>query len=164
MAFSFRKAAGLASYVPTALVLAGLVALWAWGARSGWQLDGGLAWWRKPKPDEGEAGKRPAKEEDVGALAPLELSSDAAADKAGFELGQAKRRSVPRVVRATGVLAFDQTRYAHLSARAPGTAWRVLKGVGDPVGKDEVLALVASAEAGKAKADFLKALVQVDER
>ena len=29
------------------------------------------------------------------------------------------------------MLAFDQTRYAHLAPRASGTAWRVLRNVGD---------------------------------
>jgi cobalt-zinc-cadmium efflux system membrane fusion protein len=65
------------------------------------------------------------------------------------------------VVTASGELAFDPTRVAHLSTRVPGTAWRVSKKVGDPVRAGEVLALIDAAEVGKAKAEFQQALVQV---
>jgi cobalt-zinc-cadmium efflux system membrane fusion protein len=42
--------------------------------------------------------------------------------------------------------------------------WRIDKEIGDPVRKDEVIALIEAAEVGKTKADFLQDLTQVSQR
>jgi hypothetical protein len=55
-------------------------------------------------------------------------------------------------------------RVALLSAPVAGRAWQVLKDLGDLVQKGELPALVDAPEVGKAKAEFLQALLQVEVR
>ena len=69
-------------------------------------------------------------------------------------------RPVVEFVAGNGEIGYDQTRTARLSARVPGSVFRAFKEVGDPVRDGEVLALVDAAEVGKAKSEFLTALVQ----
>ena len=64
-------------------------------------------------------------------------------------------------VTANGEVAYDQTRTARLSARSAGAVFRAYKQVGDPVKRGEVVALVDAADVGRAKAEFLQAVVQV---
>ena len=155
----FMKA--LAHQLPTLVVLAGLVFLGWWGAVHEWRL-GKMAPWLPgraaalPKPE-----PEPPQNPSVGPDE-VKLDSPETAGQAGIETGEAKRQGVTHIVRASGVLAFDQTRYAHSAARVSGTAWRVFAGAGKRVAKDEVLALVAAPEAGKARADFLAAWVSHD--
>src|SRR5262249_27227045 len=80
------------------------------------------------------------------------LRGDDSAEHAGVETGKARRQALSQYVEAPAVLAFDQTRYAHLAPRVNGTAWRVLRQMGDSVGRGDVLALVAAPEVGKLKA------------
>jgi cobalt-zinc-cadmium efflux system membrane fusion protein len=73
-------------------------------------------------------------------------------------------RTVPGVkaIAATGAIAYDQTRVARLSAGVPCTVWRLEKAVGQTVLKNDVLALVNAPDVGKAKAEFLAALVAAE--
>src|SRR5262245_23961906 len=121
----------LARALPTALVLAGLGALAWWGARNDWQLPS-LAALRGRKEEKKEKKEEP---EDEGPLRPglVSLSSETTAAQAGIETAPARRETLQREVTAPAVVAFDQRRYAHLSARAAGTAWRVLVQAGDSV-------------------------------
>ena len=151
----------LARQVPTVVVLAGLGLLGWWGAAHEWHLGQMFPWLPgrpapTPKP-EPEPPQNPSVSPDD-----VKLDSPDTTAQAGIETGEAKRQGVTHTVRATGVLAFDQTRYAHSAARVSGTAWRVFAGAGKRVVKDEVLALVAAPEAGKARADFLAAWVSHD--
>jgi len=82
--------------------------------------------------------------------------------KTGLQVVKAEGRPLAQYVTAPGRLDFDQTRYAELAPRAPGTVWRVYKQEGEWVDEGDVLALVASAAVGQAKAEFLQALVQRD--
>jgi cobalt-zinc-cadmium efflux system membrane fusion protein len=66
-------------------------------------------------------------------------------------------RNLAQLVQANGVLDYDRTQYAEMSPRADGVVWRVLSREGDRVKSGQVLAVVASAEVGKAKSDFLAA-------
>lgn len=79
-------------------------------------------------------------------------------EKAGIDITPAWQSTVTDAVGASGEVLFDPGRVARVSARAPGTAWQVFKAVGDPVKAGDVLALVNSADVGKAKADFQQAL------
>jgi cobalt-zinc-cadmium efflux system membrane fusion protein len=94
----------------------------------------------------------------------LQFASQAAADKAGVEVDVAVLAPVVETVAGNGEITFDQSRVARLSSRLPGTVWRVERQVGDAVKQGDVLALVDAAEVGKAKAEFLQALAQVDVR
>src|SRR5262249_39119084 len=57
---------------------------------------------------------------------------------------------------ANGEIIYDETHTAHLASRVPGTVWRGEKKIGDPVRKGDILALVDSAEIGRAKTDMLQ--------
>jgi len=92
----------------------------------------------------------------------IQFASREAADRAGIDVKRVERAPVVEAVRANGEVAYDQTRVARLSARLPGSVWWVPKAVGDAVKRGEVVALVDAAEVGKAKAEFLQAVVQVD--
>lgn len=92
----------------------------------------------------------------------IQFASAEAVEKAGIEVEPVERGAVIEAVTANGEVTYDQTRVARLSARAPGTVWRVYKQAGDPVAAGEVLALVDAAEVGRAKSEFLQALTQAD--
>jgi cobalt-zinc-cadmium efflux system membrane fusion protein len=91
----------------------------------------------------------------------IQFASLESADKAGVDIALVDQQAVLETVTANGELVYDPTRAARLSSRAPGAVWRVVKQVGQPVRKGEVLALVDAAEVGRAKSDFLQAIAQV---
>jgi membrane fusion protein, heavy metal efflux system len=90
----------------------------------------------------------------------IQFASETAVKKAGIGIDTVWFAPMIEFVAGNGELVYDQTRTARLSARAPGTVFRVFKRVGDPVRQGEILALVDAADVGKAKAEFLQALVQ----
>jgi cobalt-zinc-cadmium efflux system membrane fusion protein len=94
----------------------------------------------------------------------IQFTSQGAVEKAGIEVDPVREAPVVEFVTGNGEIRYDQTLTARLSARVPGTVFRATKMVGDTVEKGEVLALVDAAEVGKAKAEFLQALVQVRSR
>src|SRR5262245_31498386 len=133
MSSNLRASLGwLTRSVPTVLVLAGLAALFVWGARTGWKLPSLAELRGKEKEKDPKKGD---KKDDDDLLTPgsVSLSSDKDATGAGIETAPAKLEALNRAITAPAVLAFDQRRYAHLSARANGTAWRVLRDAGDSV-------------------------------
>lgn len=89
----------------------------------------------------------------------IQFVSIEAADRAGVEVEPVWTGPVVEAVAANGEVTYDPTRTARLSARAPGTVFRMYKQVGDPVRAGEVVALVDAAEVGRAKAAFFQALV-----
>jgi cobalt-zinc-cadmium efflux system membrane fusion protein len=91
----------------------------------------------------------------------VRFASQEAVEKAGIDIAPVWQTAMTEVITASGEVTFDRTQVARLSARVPGTAWRVMKKVGDPVRAGEVLALIDAAEVGKIKAEFQQALVQL---
>lgn len=77
------------------------------------------------------------------------------ADNAGIVVEPVWTAPAEESVAATGELGYDQTKVAHLSARAPGTVWKVYRHLGEEVAPDDVLAFVDAAEVGRAKAELL---------
>jgi cobalt-zinc-cadmium efflux system membrane fusion protein len=94
----------------------------------------------------------------------IQFESKEAVDKAGIEVAPVWASPMEEAIAANGEINYDQTRVASLSALVSGRVWRVEKEIGQWVRKDEVLALIDAAEVGKAKAEFLQALAQVDLR
>jgi cobalt-zinc-cadmium efflux system membrane fusion protein len=94
----------------------------------------------------------------------IQFASTASADKAGVDVDVVTEHPMSDAVSASGELAFDPRRVAHLSAKAPGTVALVVKNVGDEVRAGDVLALVDAAQVGQAKANLLQSVVQVDLR
>ena len=94
----------------------------------------------------------------------IQFASLETVNKAGVEVGLVQRRPILESVPASGEITYDQTRFASLSSRLPGTVWRVERNVGDRVRTGDVLALVDAAEVGRAKADLIHALAEEDLR
>jgi multidrug efflux pump subunit AcrA (membrane-fusion protein) len=90
----------------------------------------------------------------------IQFASLEGVKKAGVDVALVVRQPIVESISATGQITYDQTRFASLSSRLPGTVWQVEKNVGDRVRAGEVLALVDAAEVGKAKSELMQALVQ----
>src|SRR5215469_16913245 len=154
---------------PTVLVFAVIGGGLYWGHHHGWKIPrfSELHAGGSPHNEAGTANRRatvqvlPAGAREPGVpLYRVRLASAEAVRKSGIQVAPAETRPLRQHVTATGRLDFDQTRYAELSSRAPGTVWRVFKQEGDRVAEGEVLGLVACADVGRAKSEFLKALVK----
>lgn len=161
----------LARAVPTALVLAALGVSMYWGHETGWDFfdqkkdPGSISTPQSPEP-------RPVVRlvpapRDVrsdlplpGQTARIEFLSASAVETAGIDITPAWPSALSEQVSAAGEVAFDSTRLARIPTRVGGVTRRVLKAVGDPVKAGEVLALIDSADVGKAKAEFQQALIQ----
>ena len=156
--------------VPFALVAAGLAGVALWGRDTDWTFT------RTHRPaGQPSAGADGLARVRVGAALPerpdiptalrrdvaIEFESAGAADAAGVAITPAWPGAATDAVEAPGEVAFDPSLVTRLGPRAPGVVWRVAKKAGDPVAAGELLALVDAAEAGKAKAEFQQALVQV---
>ena len=87
----------------------------------------------------------------------IQFVSQEAVEKAGIEVETVGTAPVVNRHRQREV-TYDLTRMARLSARVPGSIFRVFKQVGDPVKAGEVIALVDAAEVGRAKAESLRCL------
>ncbi len=94
----------------------------------------------------------------------VQFASKEVVERVGVEVAPAWRSPVVEFIAANGEITYDQTRVARLSTRVPGTAAWVGKGVGDPVKKGDVLALIDAAEVGRAKAEFLQAVALLGQK
>ena len=90
----------------------------------------------------------------------LQFASLDAVREAGLDVALVDRRPIRESVEGTGEVRYDPTRLARLSARVPGTVWRVEKYVGDAVRAGDLLALIDAKEVGRAKTELIKALAQ----
>ncbi len=90
----------------------------------------------------------------------IQFASLEAMKKVGVDVALVDRQPIAESISANGQITYDQTRFANLSSRLPGTVWRVEKNVGDQVRAGELLALVDAAEAGRAKTELMQALAQ----
>jgi cobalt-zinc-cadmium efflux system membrane fusion protein len=88
----------------------------------------------------------------------IQFASQAAVEKAGVDIAVVDQKRMVEAITANGEVMYDETHTAHLASRAAGTVWRVEKQVGQPVSKGDILALVESADVGRAKAEFLQAI------
>ncbi|MGD9645609.1 MAG: efflux RND transporter periplasmic adaptor subunit [Pirellulales bacterium] len=90
----------------------------------------------------------------------IQFASTEALDKAGVDIDVVRERPLVEAVTANGEVIYDETRMAHLSARVPGTVWRVDRQVGDRVKAGDILALIDAADVGRLKSEFLQAIAQ----
>ena len=104
-------------------------------------------------------GEVPAREADA-----VHFKSKEAMERTGIELVPIEERPMVSELVASGVVHYDQRHIAQLSARVPGSVWRVEKHQGDVVQKGDVLLVIESSEVGRLKADFLNALVAHEAR
>ena len=107
-------------------------------------------------PDHGDQapGEQPAGEADA-----VHFKSKEALARTGIELVPVEERPMVSELVASGVVHYDQRHIAQLSARVPGSVWRVERHLGDSVRKGDVLLVIESREVGRLKADFLNAMV-----
>jgi cobalt-zinc-cadmium efflux system membrane fusion protein len=94
----------------------------------------------------------------------LKLPSEEAMKAAGIDSQPVEEKTIDDCVTAHGHVDYDQNHYAHLSARASGTAWSVQKQLGDEVKKGDVLALIACPELARLKFDLQQTLLTVKAR
>ncbi len=90
----------------------------------------------------------------------IQFASLEAVKKAGLDVELVDQQPIVEAIAANGQITYDQTRFASLSSRLPGTVWHVEKNVGDGVHAGKVLALVDAAEVGQAKTELILALAQ----
>jgi membrane fusion protein, heavy metal efflux system len=91
----------------------------------------------------------------------IRLASPEVVEQMGIQLVAAESRPMYRELSVTARVAYEPSRIAQLSARVPGTVWRVEKHVGQSIHRGEVLAIVDSMQVGKAKTDLLHTLADV---
>jgi membrane fusion protein, heavy metal efflux system len=161
--------AALASWSLSIVTTAALAAVGWFGHATHWTfgLGGhadGHASAAHPAPDHGattEAGHEdtPTREADA-----IQFKSKEAMERTGIELVPVEERPMVSELVASGVVHYDQRHIAQLSARVPGSVWRVERHLGDPVRKGDVLLVIESREVGRLKADFLNALVAHEAR
>ncbi len=84
----------------------------------------------------------------------IQFASQEVVERAGIEVETVGMAPMVESVTGNGEVGYDQTRMARLSARAPGSMFRVYKQVGDAVKAGEVVALVDAAEVGRAKSEL----------
>jgi multidrug efflux pump subunit AcrA (membrane-fusion protein) len=104
-------------------------------------------------------GERQAGHEDA-----VRFKSKEAMERTGIELVPVEERPMVSELVASGVVHYDQRHIAQLSARVPGSVWRVEKHLGDAVKKGDVLLVIESRDVGGLKADFLNSLVTHEAR
>jgi cobalt-zinc-cadmium efflux system membrane fusion protein len=101
----------------------------------------------------------------------IQFASDDAVRKMGIDIDFVQRaKDVPNLgavedtISAPGIVTYAQPLVVPVSIPATGRVWRITdKGrLGAAVKGDDVLALVDSAEVGKAKAEYQQALIQFD--
>jgi cobalt-zinc-cadmium efflux system membrane fusion protein len=89
----------------------------------------------------------------------IQFASMEAVQKAGVEVAAVGTAAITESVSGNGEVGYDQTRFARISSRLPGSVHRVFKQSGDPVNAGELIALVDAVEVGRAKSELLHALV-----
>lgn len=94
----------------------------------------------------------------------VEFPSETSMRRSGVKTALIEQRQMHERIKTTGVITYDDRMSASLSARVSGTVWRVVKQVGDPVHRGDVLVIIDAAEVGRAKAEFLSDLVGVESK
>lgn len=92
----------------------------------------------------------------------IQFASFEAVQQAGVDVELVERKPMQEWIAGNGEIRYDATLRAKLASRVPGTAWRVLKNIGDPVHEGDVLAVVDAMEVGRLKGELVKAVVNED--
>jgi len=88
----------------------------------------------------------------------IQFASAAALDKVGVDIAVVEEQPLVEALTVNGEVNYDQTRSARLASRVPGTIGRVERRLGETVKQGDVLALIDSADIGRAKAELLQAI------
>lgn len=168
----------LRGYLFQTSVLAVFVAIGAWGHATHWTFslshgDAARAATADVHPDDPSELIQPQttvspelllpadKQPPVGVLARIVITTSKAALDLGIRSAAPETRPLSRELTASGVVNYEPTRLAQLSARVPGSVWRVEKQVGQRIRAGDVLAIIDATAVGQAKADFLRSIAEV---
>ena len=80
-------------------------------------------------------------------------------EKSGIKLDAVSEQAMEQSLVAPGIVDYNRNLVAQLSTRVAGNVWRVEKQVGQMAHKGDILAIVEAIEVGKAKSEFLQAVV-----
>lgn len=147
------------SHISYFVVLGVIVAIGAWGHHTHWSF--------VAKAHGDELDSNPVSAETADDMADLErvngeefpsinFPSHADVETAGLGSLSVGIRDVDDEFKASAVVDYDQTRLAELAPRVPGHVYCVLKHLGDPVRKGDVIVLIDSDEVGRVKGEFLQ--------
>jgi cobalt-zinc-cadmium efflux system membrane fusion protein len=92
----------------------------------------------------------------------IQLANSETLAKTNIKMRDVEALELPEYILANGSIDYVKTRMAQLSTRAPGVVWQVLAKVGDRVREGDTLAIIESVDVGKAKSEFLQAIVQFE--
>jgi cobalt-zinc-cadmium efflux system membrane fusion protein len=92
----------------------------------------------------------------------VQFASVAALAKCGVRLGQVVERPMSDSILVNAEVDYVRTRFAKLAPRVSGTARQVERVVGESVRAGDILALIDSAEVGRAQAELLQAQTAVE--
>lgn len=92
----------------------------------------------------------------------VQFASTASVAKVGLRLGKVLERPMAEALTANAELDYDRSRFARLASKAAGTLLRVERELGAAVRAGDLLAVVESADVGRAKAELLRAQVAAD--
>ncbi len=145
-------------------VLAVLISIGLWGHANHWQFSAQHAEPMVPRRDLAFDATAPDDGRLLATPSRIEFPSSEAAGDLGLEAAPAQRRPMAREVSAAGVVCYEPSRLAQLSSRVSGTVWRVEKQVGQEIHSGDILAVIDAPALGQAKADFLRAIADVQLR
>ncbi|HEX7379118.1 MAG TPA: efflux RND transporter periplasmic adaptor subunit [Pirellulales bacterium] len=165
----------LFAQLPNALVLSALGGLLFWGHAYHWRVPKFSEVIRGEEPSVPQvdpddtlpgAADLPVKDasSQIPALEPVLFESAEAVRKSGIEMAVVEQRPMVQEVVALGAVNYDQTLLAQLSARVAGTVWSVEKKVGEPIKRGEMMAIIEALDVGRAKSEFLQAVVAAELR
>jgi cobalt-zinc-cadmium efflux system membrane fusion protein len=155
---TFLKSVG--GWLWNGFVLAVLAGIGFWGHETDWTFTKWVHHGSHAVHDQPAAHDEHAEHPPEAAVVEFESASDAAS--AGIRVSAVTRRPMAEFITAPAIVTYMPSAVAHLSARVPGTVWRVERRQGDQVRQGEVLAVLDALAVGDAKAEFLQAMVQAE--
>jgi cobalt-zinc-cadmium efflux system membrane fusion protein len=104
--------------------------------------------------------KSPERGQAEGEKGVIKLTADQIA-KARIELAAVTGCTITQQITVPGVIAPDSERIGRVAAKVIGTVLELRKRLGDPVSKDEVVAVLESREVADARSDYLTAVFRL---
>jgi cobalt-zinc-cadmium efflux system membrane fusion protein len=139
----------------------GRLSVLAIGLASGLLLAWAMSVLQQPAMSSGQSQESTsAAERDVGARSGergVAKLSPSAIEAAGIEVGEAKSGTIARRIIVPGTIVPQADRIAHVAVKLSSIVAELRKNIGDPVEKNEVLAILESREVADAKSEYLAA-------